>query len=76
MATIRHFPFKDIGPELLKLMAYAFSVSDVRRNCTNCRHFDMSLPTLETCNKYKRRPPATVIVDGCDSHDDVYDIPF
>lgn len=76
MATVRHFPFKNLGPELLKLMAYAYAQSDVQRSCINCHHFDQSLPTLEVCKKFQKRPPATIIVNGCDAHDDVYDIPF
>lgn len=43
----------------------------VFRNCTNCEHWRH---TEERCGKWNARPPATVIVTGCDDHSD--EIPF
>lgn len=41
------------------------------RNCTNCEHW---IGNTEQCALYKARPPAKVIVVGCESHSDL--IPF
>ena len=40
-------------------------------NCLNCAHFNMK---KEVCIKFKRRPPARVIAEGCPSWD--IDLPF
>lgn len=44
------------------------------RNCDNCRHMVEDGPAL--CTKYNMTPPASVIVVGCDEHDDKEEIPF
>jgi hypothetical protein len=41
------------------------------RHCTNCERFD---DETEICRLYQARPPARVIVSGCDKHED--EIPF
>lgn len=43
------------------------------RNCINCRYFTEN---TSYCKKWDARPPARVICFGCDSHDDVNEIPF
>lgn len=40
-------------------------------NCLNCENFDED---SEVCSKYKARPPARTIAEGCESWD--LDIPF
>lgn len=40
-------------------------------NCTNCEHWRHQ---QELCGKWNARPPATVIVVGCEHHSD--EIPF
>jgi hypothetical protein len=40
-------------------------------NCLNCEHFDED---KEICSKYKARPPARTIAEGCPSWE--IDIPF
>ena len=42
------------------------------RNCINCAHW--SGAKTEICGLFKMRPPATVIVTGCNEHTD--NIPF
>lgn len=39
--------------------------------CTNCEDFDIK---LDICTRWNMKPPATVIVVGCDNWMD--DIPF
>lgn len=41
------------------------------RTCLNCSRFD---EPNELCGKYGGRPPARIIVLGCDGHED--EIPF
>lgn len=36
------------------------------RNCTTCLHWQNK---PELCKLYKERPPAAVIVKGCEQHD-------
>jgi hypothetical protein len=42
------------------------------RNCVNCEH--LSEDNTDTCSKYHARPPASVIVMGCDIHE--WKIPY
>lgn len=35
-------------------------------NCTTCCNWD---ETKEICNKFKQRPPAKIIVHGCEYHE-------
>jgi len=44
------------------------------RNCDNCFHMSEQGPAH--CSKFNATPPASVIVVGCDQHDDKEDIPF
>jgi hypothetical protein len=47
------------------------------RSCLNCEHWTGENPTNappEQCRKFRARPPARVIVTGCDDHTDL--IPF
>lgn len=48
--------------------------SDIFRNCDNCRH--MAEQGAAFCSKFNATPPASVIVVGCDQHDDKEDVPF
>lgn len=43
------------------------------KSCLNCLAFHE--PT-EICQRFKTRPPAKVIVHGCEWHEDTQDIPF
>lgn len=43
------------------------------KNCLNCIHFNED---DEICKWYKQKPPARVIAYGCESHDDIEEIPF
>jgi len=42
------------------------------RTCINCKHW---IDGNEICEKFNERPPAKVIVVGCEAHEDS-DIPF
>lgn len=47
------------------------------RSCLNCQHWTGENPTAvpaESCSLFRARPPARIIVTGCDSHSD--QIPF
>lgn len=48
---------------------------DLRRSCVSCRYFD-DINEVCTFNKCNIRPPARIIVDGCDSYEDETEIPF
>jgi hypothetical protein len=43
----------------------------LRKNCVTCEFFD---DKQELCTIFKARPPATVIVKGCDRYEN--EIPF
>lgn len=43
------------------------------KTCLNCDNFN---EITEQCKLWNSRPPARVIVFGCDSHDDKDQIPF
>ena len=51
-----------------------FGPSAIFRNCDNCRH--MTEQGAAFCSKFNATPPASVIVVGCDQHDDKEDVPF
>jgi len=38
------------------------------RNCTGCMHWNAE---SETCKKFNVRPPAKVIVKGCEEYDEI-----
>lgn len=42
------------------------------QSCINCIYFKEN----ETCDLAKQRPPAKVIIFGCNSYSDVNEIPF
>lgn len=48
------------------------------RSCLNCTHWTGETPQYgeppESCRLYRARPPARIIVTGCDEHTDF--IPF
>jgi hypothetical protein len=47
------------------------------RSCLNCEHWTGETPQYEPpehCRKFRARPPARIIVTGCDEHSD--NIPF
>lgn len=48
------------------------------RTCVNCEHFECSssYKMADICKVYNARPPATVIVAGCDKHEWNDQIPF
>lgn len=48
--------------------------SVIYKNCDNCIHMSENGPAF--CSKFNATPPASVIVVGCDQHDDKEDIPF
>ena len=41
------------------------------RSCLTCIHF---IEAMETCDKFRQRPPARVIAYGCNEH--TLEIPF
>jgi hypothetical protein len=48
-------------------------VNEIKRQCCpNCLHW---IKNTETCMKYNQRPPAKVIVKGCESFEED-EIPF
>lgn len=51
-----------------------YGPSAIFRNCDNCRH--MTENGAAFCSKFNATPPASVIVVGCDQHDDKEDTPF
>jgi len=50
----------------IKLIRY-----EAWQSCLNCADWNKK---AESCDKFKGRPPATAIVNGCEEH--VADIPF
>lgn len=56
-------------PELMDRISNAIEAAGAFRNCTNCFHWQ-SIPN-ELCKLYKERPPASVIVNGCDEFDEI-----
>lgn len=46
----------------------------IRRSCANCVYANKSGPFI--CSKYLVTPPLDVIMNGCDGHSDIDDIPF
>jgi hypothetical protein len=59
---------KDVLDTMLRRVNEA--VSAVSHNCVTCEHFNEK----ELCLFYNARPPATVIVKGCDKYEN--EIPF
>lgn len=53
-------------PELIERIRNAMEAAGVFRNCTECMYWKSD---GEMCDLYKQRPPAQVIIDGCDSFD-------
>lgn len=47
--------------------------ASLQPNCVNCTHFQAS---TELCAYNARRPPAHIMVAGCDYWEDFDDIPF
>ena len=60
--------------EALNNWLTGFGPSAIYKNCDNCRH--MAEQGAPVCSKFNATPPASVIVVGCDEHDDKEDIPF
>lgn len=62
----------DILGGLDQLKDYVEKIEAVKAtNCLNCIHFKEK---IEECSKYKARPPARTIVEGCKEWD--LNIPF
>ena len=77
MRTNESETVRDFGNAMAEGLMKAFTdfgPSAVFRNCDNCRHMTEDGPAV--CNKYGMTPPASVIVVGCDEHDDKEDVPF
>lgn len=51
-----------------------YGPSAIYKNCDNCRH--MAEQGAAHCSKFNATPPASVIVVGCNEHDDKEDVPF
>jgi hypothetical protein len=68
-ATIRKAEWKDLAGRIFEGVKHA----DLFRSCINCVGFD---EPSEICKRYKQRPPARIIANGCDNYDDTNDIPF
>ena len=56
-----------------QMLAAQLNGKSMYRSCLNCLFFD---ETTEQCKKYKLRPPARVIWQGCEDHKDAFEIPF
>lgn len=48
------------------------NAEDIFRTCLTCVYFEAN----ENCIKANKRPPAFVIVRGCDMYFDTQDVPF
>lgn len=80
---MRTMNFKGLsGADLeISISQFAKELGQVMRNhmdkysktCVNCERFDQ---TRELCGIYNARPPAVVIVIGCEKHKEIDDIPF
>lgn len=57
----------------IRFLAGYIASADVMRSCLNCEWFD---EPNEMCKVFKQRPPARVIVEGCNSYSDKEDLPF
>jgi hypothetical protein len=55
-------------PRLLERISNAIEAEGILRNCTTCFYWQ---DTSETCGLYKQRPPAKIIVNGCESYDEI-----
>lgn len=60
---------------ILQIIGIEGKRSDYFQTCITCEHWS---EPKELCKKFNVRPPANVIVDGCDSYQDyqLSDIPF
>lgn len=54
-------------------MAVKEQLDAATRTCVNCERFNQE---KELCGIYNARPPAAVIVIGCEKHKEIDDIPF
>ena len=70
-ARILNDPIRaDALKDLAKVFADWMLEMGMFTSCINCGYWD---DKKELCTKFKQRPPAKIIVKGCDSH---MDIPF
>ena len=58
---------------IYRMLTAQLNGKSVYRSCLNCLLFD---EPSEQCKKYKLRPPARVIWQGCEDHKDAFTIPF
>jgi hypothetical protein len=65
-------PSYEYKQEVLNRLRTCLKDLEPKGSCLNCAHFQEN---SETCTLYKQRPPARVIVFGCDSFQ-FDDIPF
>ncbi len=73
MATVRKYTWADFGPELGTWLKANFERVDLMRSCLTCHNFHEA---SETCVKFRAKPPARVIANGCDGYNDSHDVPF
>lgn len=65
---------KEAGPyDKLDSFFKLFKRQDVYASCLTCLNWKAD---AELCTKYNVRPPATVIVNSCESYEDEAEIPF
>lgn len=61
--------FRQDGMNRLALIIAAFLMEKgFFTTCINCAHWN---DNKEICSYYKQRPPAKVIVNGCETHTDI-----
>lgn len=75
----------DVTENVMHILTYGAYRSDLFTSCVTCSHFEtteLTVPdehgatTVEKCKLCGLRPPASVIVDGCNKYEDKNDIPF
>lgn len=68
--TLRIEEMKGFGSDLIKFLSQ-YKAEEIFRTCITCTYFEN-----EICTKAKARPPAFIIVRGCEKYLDLDSIPF
>jgi hypothetical protein len=64
------YPVRDA---LITIITNVGNRSDYFRTCITCQNWNND---LEECGKFDMKPPASVIVDGCENYADFDPLPF